>query len=79
MRRTSNDNAKVNQYAQRIISTPGKQDGLAWKNADGTWGGPVGEDIAKALSEQGYSNKAEPFHGYFFQGVERPGPGCTDG
>src|SRR3954452_1710362 len=25
----------VNQYAQRIISTPGKQDGLAWQNADG--------------------------------------------
>ena len=30
----------VNQYAQKIISTPGKQDGLAWKNADGSWGVP---------------------------------------
>src|SRR5215831_9183716 len=29
----------VNQYAQRIVSTPGTQDGLAWQNADGTWGG----------------------------------------
>ena len=28
------DDAMVNQYAQRIISTPGKQDGLAWQNAD---------------------------------------------
>ena len=46
------DDAKVNQYAQKIISTPGKHDGLAWQNADGTWGGPVGEGIAKAL-EQG--------------------------
>ena len=27
------DDSKVNQYAQRIISTPGKKDGLAWKNA----------------------------------------------
>ena len=26
------DDAKVNQYAQRIISTPGKHDGLAWQN-----------------------------------------------
>src|SRR6266403_2378139 len=26
------DDAKVNQYAQRIISTEGKHDGLAWKN-----------------------------------------------
>src|SRR6266478_1542264 len=36
------DDSKVNQYAQRIISTPGKHDGLAWKNADGNWEGPVG-------------------------------------
>src|SRR5438045_6461390 len=46
------DDSKVNQYAQKIISTPGKHDGLAWKNADGTWGGPVGEEVAKDL-EQG--------------------------
>ena len=32
------DNSGVNQYAQKIISTPGKQDGLAWRNPDGTLG-----------------------------------------
>ena len=32
------DNSGVNQYAQRIISTPGKQDGLAWRNPDGSLG-----------------------------------------
>src|SRR6267378_579950 len=36
------DDSKVNQYAQKIISTTGKHDGLAWKNPDGTWSGPVG-------------------------------------
>ena len=41
----------VNQYAQRIISTPGKQDGLAWQNADGSWDGPVGEKIAQAIAQ----------------------------
>jgi DUF2950 family protein len=56
----------VNQYAQRIISTPGKQDGLAWQNPDGTWGGPIGEKIANAI-EQGYTSRAEPYHGYFFK------------
>ena len=50
------DGSKVNQYAQHVISTPGKHDGLAWQNPDGTWGGPVGEEVAKALQE-GY--KAE--------------------
>jgi len=56
----------VNQYARRIVSTPGTQDGLAWQNADGTWDGPVGEAIARAI-EQGYTSRAEPYHGYFFK------------
>jgi hypothetical protein len=60
------DGYDVNQYAQSIISTPGKQDGLAWQNADGTWGGPIGEKIARAI-EQGYTSRSEPYHGYFFK------------
>jgi len=44
---TKHDGAIVNQYAQRIISTPGKHDGLAWQNADGTWGGTIGERAAR--------------------------------
>jgi Protein of unknown function (DUF2950) len=56
----------VNQYAQRIVSMPGKQDGLAWQTADGTWAGPIGEKIARAI-EQGYSLGADPYHGYFFK------------
>ena len=55
-----------NQYAQRIVSTPGKQDGLGWQNPDGSWGGPIGEKIARAI-EQGYSGGSEPYHGYFFK------------
>lgn len=66
------DDSKVNQYAQRIISTPGKHDGLAWKNEDGSWGGPVGEEIAKAL-EQGYSSKSHPYHGYYFKVLKGQG------
>jgi len=62
----------VNQYAQRVISTPGKQDGLAWQNADGTWGGPIGEKIAQAI-EQGYRIRSEPYHGYFFKVLKRQG------
>src|SRR4029450_11708663 len=30
------DDSKVNQYAQRIISSPGKHDGLAGQNEEGT-------------------------------------------
>jgi hypothetical protein len=72
------DGYDVNQYAQRIISTPGKQDGLAWQNADGSWGGPIGEKIARAI-EQGYSPDAQPYHGYFFKILKGQGPAAPLG
>ena len=70
------DGSEVNQYAQRILSTPGKQDGLAWRNPDGSLGGPIAEGTARAL-EEGYFDRAKPYHGYFFkilkgQGVAAP-------
>lgn len=68
----------ANQYAQRIVSTPGKQDGLAWQNPDGSWGGPIGEKIARAI-EQGYSGGAEPYHGYFFKILKGQGPAAPLG
>ena len=68
----------VNQFAQRVISTPGKHDGLAWQNPDGTWGGPVGENIARAI-EQGYTSRAEPYHGYFFKVLKGQGPAAPLG
>jgi hypothetical protein len=68
----------VNQYAQRIVSTPGKHDGLAWKNDDSTWGGPVGENIARAI-EQGYSSSSDPYHGYFFKILKGQGPAAPLG
>ncbi|HKV76968.1 MAG TPA: DUF2950 domain-containing protein [Candidatus Sulfotelmatobacter sp.] len=68
----------ANQYAQRIVSTPGKQDGLAWQNSDGSWAGPIGEKIARAI-EQGYSGGAEPYHGYFFKILKGQGPAAPLG
>ncbi|MBV8847322.1 MAG: DUF2950 domain-containing protein [Bryobacterales bacterium] len=69
----------ISQYAQRIVSTPGKHDGLAWQNPDGTWGGPIGENIAKAI-EQGYNpDKPEPYHGYFFKILKGQGPAAPLG
>lgn len=67
------DGAQVNQYAQRVISTPGKRDGLAWQEPDGTWGGPVGEGIARAIAD-GYHDRSEPYHGYYFRILKGQGP-----
>ena len=68
----------VTQYAQRIISTPGTKDGLAWRNADGTWAGPIGESVAQAI-ERGYSNRAEPYRGYYFKILKGQGPAAPLG
>ena len=68
----------VNQYAQRIVSNPGKQDGLAWQTPEGKWEGPVGEPIARAI-EQGYKSGAQPYHGYFFKILKGQGPAAPLG
>jgi len=72
------DGTRVNQYAQRVISTPGKRDGLAWRDADGTWRGPVGEAIARYIAE-GYKDRYEPFHGYYFKILKGQGPAAPMG
>ena len=73
------DDSRVHQYAQRIISTPGKQDGLYWKNADGTDGGPISEVVARAI-EEGYDvATAAAYHGYIFHVLKGQGPAAPLG
>jgi len=73
------DNSGVNQYAQKVISIPGKHDGLYWQNADGTPGGPVSEAIARAI-EEGYSpGKSSGYHGYYFKVLKGQGPAARLG
>lgn len=72
------DGSEVNQYAQRVISTPGKHDGLVWRNPDGSLGGPIAEAIADAL-QQGYTDKSKPYHGYFFKILKGQGPAAPLG
>src|SRR5438874_2345568 len=73
------DDSKVNQYAQHVLSTPGKHDGLTWQNADGTWGGPVGEEVAKALEEGYKAERGTPYHGYYFKVLKGQGPAAPMG
>jgi hypothetical protein len=72
------DDSGINQYAQKVFSTPGKQDGLYWKNADGTPDGPIGEAVAKAL-EEGYTSGKGGFHGYYFKILKGQGPDAPNG
>jgi hypothetical protein len=68
----------VGVYAQRIVSTPGKKDGLFWR--DDSDPSPLGSLAAEAAAE-GYTaggGGATPYHGYYFrilqgQGSDAPG------
>jgi hypothetical protein len=64
-------------YAQRIISTPGKKNGLFWR--DDSDPSPLGALFAEASTE-GYKigEKPSPYHGYYYrilkaQGFNAPG------
>jgi hypothetical protein len=73
------DNSGVNQYAQKIFSTPGKHDGLYWQNEDGTPGGPISEPVARAI-EEGYSaRELTGYHGYYFKVLKGQGPAAPLG
>lgn len=72
------DDSGMLQYAQRTLSSPGKRDGLCWKNPDGTLGGPMGDIVAQALAE-GYSDKTKPYNGYYFRILTAQGPNAPLG
>jgi hypothetical protein len=67
------DGDGVFTYARKIISTPGKRDGLYWKTKPGEPPSPLGELIAQASGE-GYgkdnSKAPKPYHGYYFHGLK---------
>jgi len=72
------DGSGVRQYAQRIVSTPGKHDGLSWWTDDHKPAGPIGDEIAKALAE-GYTKRGAPYNGYYFKFLTAQGPSAPNG
>src|SRR5262249_48048363 len=66
-------------YAQKVKSSPGKQDGLYWETKEGEEDSPFGPLVADARTA-GYtpSEEPRPFHGYQYrilkaQGATAPG------
>jgi DUF2950 family protein len=75
----AHNNSGINQYAQKIFSSPGKHDGLYWQNDDGTPGGPISKPVAQAI-EEGYTAKARTgYHGYYFKVLKGQGPAAPLG
>ncbi len=69
----------VGTYAQRIVSSPGKKDGLFWR--DDRDPSPLGALAAQA-TEEGYKVGAEgsaPYHGYYYRILKGQGSGAPGG
>jgi hypothetical protein len=71
---------KVDTYAQRIVSSPGKKDGLYWPAGANESQSPLGEAFASATI-QGYRTGAEPipYHGYYYKVLTTQGPHAPGG
>ena len=67
-------------YAQRIVSSPGKKDGLYWPDVQGNDPSPLGEFIAQATG-QGYrvGGGRTPYHGYYYKILTKQGAAAPDG
>jgi hypothetical protein len=65
-------------YAEKILSSEGKRDGLYWKSDNPNEESPIGALVAKAL-EEGYKDKSAPYHGYYFRVLTGQGQHASGG
>ena len=74
------DGDGLNEYAQKMLSDPGKKNGLYWETKAGEEPSPIGPLVARAMKEgyKGAQGGPVPFHGYYYkfltaQGNNAPG------
>jgi Protein of unknown function (DUF2950) len=65
-------------YAQRIVSSPGKKDGLYWPSDNND--SPLGQ-LAADASAEGYKagSEPQPYHGYYYRVLTRQGASAPGG
>lgn len=80
------DHDQVSEYAQLLLSSPGKQDGLYWETIADDEPSPLGPLVAMVRKE-GYERKSQgattqtaaPLHGYHFKILTRQGTSAPGG
>jgi len=80
------DGDEVLEYSQRLVSSPGKEDGLYWPPKLDSDESPLGPLVAYAQAE-GYNPKGQemeesergPYHGYYFKILTRQGKHAPGG
>ena len=69
------------EFAQRLLSTPGRRDGLYWPVPEGEPESPLGP-LIDAASDAGYPGelvRGIPYGGYFFRILKAQGPNGNGG
>jgi hypothetical protein len=75
------EGVSVPHYADRLMSSPGKRDGLYWKTSAGESESPMGPGVSGALRE-GYTpkqGKRAPYRGYLYRVLTAQGPNAEGG
>jgi hypothetical protein len=67
-------------YAAKLVSDPGKQNGLYWETGEFDPPSPIGDLLAGA-TEEGYGGTGgkAPFHGYYYRLLTAQGPAAKGG
>jgi len=74
--------AQHGEYAQKIFSDDGKQDGLYWRAANGEPQSPIGPLVASAVAgsyAQSQQGAPTPYRGYYFHILDRQGTNASGG
>lgn len=68
------------EYAARLVSTPGKHDGLYWEAKAGEPQSPAGPRLAEANPQPRKAGSAPtPFHGYYYRILTKQGSNAPGG
>jgi hypothetical protein len=78
------DGDDVIEFAQKLLSTPGKQDGLFWETKPDEPPSPLGPAVAEARAEGYLTGDAKPgaprpYHGYIYKILRKQGRGSPGG
>ena len=76
------DKVGVLKYTPRMVSTPGRHDGLYWETADGEPLSPLGPFVAAAGADSAAGRatlRRGPYHGYYYRILTRQGKNAKGG
>jgi len=77
---TLHDDEPVQQFARKLLSTPGKHDGLYWEPATPSDRSPLGDRIAAAALENvRQDGQPRPYRGYIYRILTGQGPSAPGG